>query len=152
MLRFDRDSSEYLLMYWLKNWTLRCPIMQLLKQWKHFIEVQIPSTKVASDRQIKRVWIWYDQFFIFKPLNEVFLNNISQTSTLLNNLTFTNLLLFCRGEIIFDVESLPNLLWGFSFDHICYSLAGYIKESLENIGNQILIGSGSYCKLKFKTP
>lgn len=37
---------------------------------------------------------------------------------------YLGFLLLC--EIIFDVESLPDLLWGFAFDHVGHRLAGDI--------------------------
>lgn len=33
---------------------------------------------------------------------------------------------FLLCEIIFDVECLPDLLWGFAFDHVGHRLAGDI--------------------------
>ncbi len=38
--------------------------------------------------------------------------------------SYLGFLLLC--EIIFDVESLPDLLWGFAFDHVGHRLAGDI--------------------------
>lgn len=37
---------------------------------------------------------------------------------------YLGFLLLC--EIIFDVEGLPDLLWGFAFDHVGHRLAGDI--------------------------
>lgn len=37
---------------------------------------------------------------------------------------YLGFLLLC--EIIFDVERLPDLLWGFALDHVGHSLAGDI--------------------------
>lgn len=37
-------------------------------------------------------------------------------------IAYLGFLLLC--EIIFDVKSLPDLLWGFAFDHVGHRLAG----------------------------
>ena len=43
----------------------------------------------------------------------------------------TDLIFFFRGEVILDVESLPNLLRRLAFDHIGYSLAPNVEEGLD---------------------
>jgi len=42
----------------------------------------------------------------------------------------TDLLLFLRGEVVGDVESLSDLLWRLALDHVCDGLAPNIKERL----------------------
>ena len=43
---------------------------------------------------------------------------------------FSNRLLLFRGEVILDIECLPNLLGGLPLDHVGHSLACYIEQSL----------------------
>lgn len=40
-------------------------------------------------------------------------------------------LLLLRGEVIFDVECLANLLGGLALDHVSYGLAGQIQQILD---------------------
>ena len=42
----------------------------------------------------------------------------------------SDLILLFWGEIILDVESLSDLLWRFTLDHVCNSLAADIEKSL----------------------
>lgn len=37
--------------------------------------------------------------------------------------------LFFRGEIILDIEGLPNLFWSLALNHISHCLAGQIKQT-----------------------
>lgn len=47
---------------------------------------------------------------------------------LLSPFVFTaDLVFFLRGEVILNVESLPNLFRRFSFNHVCDSLAADIE-------------------------
>ena len=41
---------------------------------------------------------------------------------------FTNLFFFFWSKIVLDVEGFSDFFWGFSLDHICYSLASEIKQ------------------------
>ena len=43
----------------------------------------------------------------------------------------TDLVFFFRGEIILDVEGLPNLLRRLAFDHVGYSLAPNVEKRLD---------------------
>ena len=43
---------------------------------------------------------------------------------------FSNRLLLFRGEVILDIECLPNLLRCLPLDHVGHSLACYIEQSL----------------------
>ena len=43
----------------------------------------------------------------------------------------TDLVFFFRGEVILDIEGLPNLLRRLAFDHIGYSLAPDVKKRLD---------------------
>lgn len=43
----------------------------------------------------------------------------------------SNFLFLLGGEIILDVERLPNLLWSFPLDHISNSLASQIQKALD---------------------
>ena len=43
----------------------------------------------------------------------------------------TDLIFFFRGEVILNVESLPNLLRRLAFDHIGHSLAPNVKKRLD---------------------
>lgn len=64
-------------------------------------------------------------------------------SFLLTPLIFLpNLLLLCRGEIIFDVEQLANLFRSLSFDHVRHSLASNVQESFD----VKVVGSQDYIK------
>ena len=38
----------------------------------------------------------------------------------------TNLVLFLWREVVRNIESFPDLLWGFALDHVCDSLAADI--------------------------
>ena len=42
-----------------------------------------------------------------------------------------DLLLLRRGEVVLDVEGLPDLLRGLPLDHVGHGLAGHIKETLD---------------------
>ena len=42
-----------------------------------------------------------------------------------------HLLFLCRGEVILDVEGLPNLLGSLALDHVGNSLAGHIQQTLD---------------------
>lgn len=44
---------------------------------------------------------------------------------------FTHLFLLCWCEIILNVKSLPDFLWGFSFDHVGYCFACDIKQTFD---------------------
>ena len=43
----------------------------------------------------------------------------------------SNLFLLCRGEVILDVEGLPNLLGSLALDHVGNSFAGQIQQTLD---------------------
>ena len=42
-----------------------------------------------------------------------------------------DLLLLAGGEVVLDVERLPDLLWGLALDHVSHGLAGDVQETLQ---------------------
>merc|ERR1719201_926876 len=61
-----------------------------------------------------------------------------------------HLLLLTWGEVILDVECLPDLLRGLALDHVGHSLAGDVKEPLDVkvVGSQDQLKEGSLVNLK----
>ena len=43
-----------------------------------------------------------------------------------------DLLLLAGSEVVLNVESLPDLLRGFPFDHVGHGLAGHVQETLQD--------------------
>merc|ERR1712212_747190 len=68
---------------------------------------------------------------------------------------FLYLCLFIFCEIVFNVECFTNLLWCFTFDHICNCFACNIKQAfyIQVIGSQYKFKQGSLINLeKFLIP
>ena len=42
-----------------------------------------------------------------------------------------HLLLLAGGEVVLDVERLPDLLWRLPLDHVGHSLAGDVQQALD---------------------
>ena len=60
-----------------------------------------------------------------------------------------DLLLLARGEVVLDVERLPDLLWRLPFDHVGHRLAGDVQEALDVqvVGRQDKLEEGALVNL-----
>ena len=64
-----------------------------------------------------------------------------------------HLLFLCTGEVILDVEGLPNLLGSLALDHVGNSFAGHIQQTLDVqvIGSQDELKESSLIYLRKKS-
>ena len=60
-----------------------------------------------------------------------------------------HLLLLAWGEVVLDVERLPDLLWRLPLDHVGHSLAGDVQQALDVqvVGRQDQLEEGALVDL-----
>jgi hypothetical protein len=104
--------------------------------WKGFIPMEntmIYASRRADGQQRTSRNVFHPRMWIRVCLEEPPLNNekAMHLAVLSPLILPTDLLLLLRGEVIGDVERLPDLLGGLALDHVRNGLAANVKEGLD---------------------